>query len=482
MVSRAPRTGTFERWTYGRAAWLAVFGLALGATQTAQADGEDGETPEVQQQLASGEFYTLDPIPVSPENLVDEIEPAAGPPYTNVLFLNFDGETLGYGNDDSSANTTFIQQLAGPFAAYGAGNKRAATIQAVMSDWAAYNVVITDQRPNNSPYTMCMTGPTNPFGGGVLGIAPLDCNDQMKENIVFAFHSANDQFSADTQATTISQEIAHAYGLEHVNEANDIMNPYNAGGNPSFKDQCISIVPNQGQILCTQQHQQLGGCAGGTSQNSHQELLAMFGAAAPDNTPPTVSVTYPSDGQTFDVGASFEITVDASDDQVVDNVEIFVNGTGNMDNAAPYALNVQNIPAGSYTVYAVATDSSQNTAQSSTITFHVDNGAPATTDDSSTSGPDPTDTDSTSGSDSGTDSGTGEPNPTTGPVGDDDDDDDDDSGTDSDFGALPPGYGDSDGFDEGCGCLVDGGAGSRGVGFAVLLLALGLRRRPRARA
>ena len=60
MVSRAPRTGTFERWTYGRAAWLAVFGLALGATQTAQADGEDGEI--VVYDLAAGAAVQRIPV------------------------------------------------------------------------------------------------------------------------------------------------------------------------------------------------------------------------------------------------------------------------------------------------------------------------------------------------------------------------------------------------------------------------------------
>ncbi|MGB1276981.1 MAG: hypothetical protein ACPG77_14650, partial [Nannocystaceae bacterium] len=70
---------------------------------------------------------------------------------------------------------------------------------------------------------------------------------QQDRNVVYAFHSANDQFPAATQATTISQEIAHAYGLEHVDEPGDIMNPYNAGGDPGFLDTCIPIIPNNGQ-------------------------------------------------------------------------------------------------------------------------------------------------------------------------------------------------------------------------------------------
>src|SRR5690606_18073093 len=148
---------------------------------------------------------------------------------------------------------------------------------------AKYKVTITDTRPPAGNYTMGVFSPTNPFGGGVLGIAPLDCNDQLARNIVFAYHSANDQFQAATQATTMSQEIAHAYGLEHVKEPNDIMNPYNAGGDPAFLDKCLAYDQGGGGIQCNQQHNEF---CGGSGQNSHAELTALFGQAAPDLTPP----------------------------------------------------------------------------------------------------------------------------------------------------------------------------------------------------
>jgi len=126
-------------------------------------------------------------------------------------------------------------------------------MEAVRNDWEPYNVLIVDNRPASGDYTMNVTPPTNPIGGSVLGIAPLDCDDMMTHNdITFAFHGANDGFPASVVATTIGQEVAHSFELEHVDEPGDIMDPFNAGGGPSFRDQCIQLV--QGGQLCRAAH------------------------------------------------------------------------------------------------------------------------------------------------------------------------------------------------------------------------------------
>jgi hypothetical protein len=194
-------------------------------------------TVEQLQEIGLGQ-YRGDPRPVPAElpherNPDDPVEHAS----QGRIFVNFDGASLSYGNDDSRNNITQIGELAGNFAAYGGGDKRDAVMQAVRADWAPFNVIVTDARPASGDYTMNMTGPTNPFGGGVLGIAPVDCGDaQTHNNITYAFHSSGDQFSAAVTATTIGQEVAHSYGLEHVDEPGDVMNPFNAGGDVLFID------------------------------------------------------------------------------------------------------------------------------------------------------------------------------------------------------------------------------------------------------
>jgi hypothetical protein len=282
-------------------------------------------TVEELQAIGAGQ-YRGDPIPV-PDDAPRErapVRPQAAKQGT--IFVNFDGENLSSGFDNSQTNSTSIGNLAGPFAAYGepqGGTKREAVLAAVRTDWEAYNVIITDSRPASGDYTMNMTGPTNPFGGGVLGIAPLDCFDsQTHNNITFAFHSANDGFSAATTATTIGQEVAHSYGLEHVDEPGDIMNPFNAQGDPAFRDACIQIVQS---LSCPQQH--AAHCGGdGAQQNAHQELLELFGASVPDTAAPNVMITYPQDGDVFPPGSDFAIEVTATDDVAIAFVQLYNNG------------------------------------------------------------------------------------------------------------------------------------------------------------
>jgi MYXO-CTERM domain-containing protein len=391
-----------------------------------------------------------------------------------VIYVNMDGANLTCGNGSDNALNDYSviacqYGFTGAYPSYGGtAAQRQSVIDAVEQDWSPFNAIITTTRPNAGPYTMCMTGPANhPFGNGVLGVAPLDCNDNMPSNIVFAFHSASQLggfLGANTQATTISQEVAHAYGLEHVASSSDIMNPYNQGGNPAFTDTCIGLVSGQGQpILCTSQHSQF--CPNG-QQNSYQELLDMWGSNNPDVTPPNVVVAYPHDGDVFDIGSNFTIECAANDDQSVAGVELWINDAqmGGTRTAEPYSWDVTNIPAGSYDIYCIATDDWDNTAMSPVITVTVEEGGMPGDGGADTGGTTTSTTGSTTGSTgsgSGTDSGAG------GETG----------GLDT--GGLPPGYG-LDNDAGGCACNSDTPARSSWVLLTLLALPLVRRRREHA--
>ncbi|HWB76446.1 MAG TPA: Ig-like domain-containing protein [Nannocystaceae bacterium] len=353
-----------------------------------------------------------------------------------VLFVNFDGAELSSGWDDSINDVTQIGECAGSFAAYGDGSMRDAVMQAVRTDWAAFDMVVTDTRPASGDYVMNMTGPSNPFGGGVLGIAPLDCDDsETPNNITFAFVSANDGLGASEHATTIGQEVAHSFGLEHVGDEGDIMNPYVAGGDPSFKDECIGIV-NGGS--CPDQH--AAECGDAYSQNSFRELMTLFGPSTPDAAAPTVAITFPMDGQELDNGTDFAIMVDASDDQGIAEVTLYQDGEAvASDGSAPYSWQVNGLPAGVYELYAKATDLSGNEAMSDTVTIGIGHAPPPSDDggvsDSGDAGDDGGGVDDGGNVDDG------------GPAGDDGGDEGEPVGGT----ALPPGFG-LDGAEEGCAC------------------------------
>lgn len=403
------------------------------------------------------------PMPADAPRLNADNNPVTGGSYSGVVFVNFDGATLTGGSDDSRDNRTGLSQLVGPFAAYGEGAKREATLQAVREDWAAYNILIVDERPSGGDYTMNMTGPTNPYGGTILGVAPLDCDDaSTHNNITYAFHSANDSHSASTQATTVSQEVAHSYGLEHVNNGSDIMNPSNAGGDPSFLDQCIPIVPHpEFGILCTGQH--IASCGSESQQNSHAELLTLFGPAIADDTPPQVEIVSPSDGANYQAGDSFSIDIEASDDGSVAEVELFVDGVAEgTRTSAPWSFDVDGIPLGEYEFYVSAIDLAGNESMSNVVTISVTATGEA---------PEGEDTD---GGETGDGSGGGD-----GPSDDDDTNADDSDAGESTDGALPPGFGGAVEETDGCAC----NAGKPPTGMAAMLLLLGFattRQRRRA--
>lgn len=380
------------------------------------------------------------------------------------IFVNFDGAQLSSGWDDSHNDVTQIGECAGSFASYGDGSMRDAVMQAVRTDWADFDIVVTDERPASGDYVMNMTGPSNPFGGGVLGIAPLDCDDsETPNNITFAFVSADDGLGASEHATTIGQEVAHSFGLEHVDDETDIMNPYVAGGDPSFKDECITIV--QGGS-CPDQH--VAECGDAYAQNSYRELMTLFGPSTPDTAAPTVTITFPTDGQELDAGTDFAIMVDASDDQGIASVTLFQDGQQVAeDTSAPYSWQVNDLPSGVYELYATAVDLAGNEMQSDTVTIGIGHAPPPADDEGGPAG------DSGGADDEG---GSGDPSGDGADAASGDGADDD--GAPVGGTALPPGFG-GDGA-EGCACVTQPRDRVGSLAAAMLVVvALGRRRRAR---
>jgi len=87
---------------------------------------------------------------------------------------------------------------------------------------------------------------------------------------------------------------------------------------------------------------------------------------APADTAPTVSITNPANGTT--VSGSVNVTANASDDNGVNQVEFFVDGSSiGVDTTAPYSVswNTSTYSDGAHTVSAVATDTISQTGNDS---------------------------------------------------------------------------------------------------------------------
>ena len=107
--------------------------------------------------------------------------------------------------------------------------------------------------------------------------------------------------------------------------------------------------------------------------------VAVFGvpSGGAANSPPTVSLTSPANGATFEAGSILTLAATASDpDGSVSRVDFLANGTQvGSDDAAPFTVQWGGVAAGSYTLTAVATDNLGATKTSTPITISV--GAPS---------------------------------------------------------------------------------------------------------
>jgi hypothetical protein len=118
--------------------------------------------------------------------------------------------------------------------------------------------------------------------------------------------------------------------------------------------------------------------------------------SAPDTTPPTVSMTAPTNGST--VSATITVSASAMDNVGVTSVQFKLDGAnlGAADTTSPYSIswNTTTASNGSHTLTAVASDAAGNTTTSAGVTVTVSNGgailfgdsAIESTDDATNSG------------------------------------------------------------------------------------------------
>ena len=149
-----------------------------------------------------------------------------------VVYLNFSDGTEAVTEGDKDDATHNVSSLCGTerVGAYWGSSECGdrAECADLITDLVAdhfrdFNVVFTLERPESGPYTMAVIGPpSGNCGFGVEGAAPLDCNNQNPENIVFAFDCPA---SVAACSVTISQELAHSFGLAHTQQTCDIMTP-----------------------------------------------------------------------------------------------------------------------------------------------------------------------------------------------------------------------------------------------------------------
>jgi MYXO-CTERM domain-containing protein len=143
-------------------------------------------------------------------------------------------------------------------------------------------------------------------------------------------------------------------------------------------------------------------CRGGGEPGAYEGAIGVLEcSAAPypaDDTPPVVTITYPADGEVFAPGSDFTITAEATDDRIISDLELYLDGEPVVRLfEEPWAWDVSNIAAGEYELGVVARDG-RNMGLSQAVTIVV-----GTPDDADTSGGEsttaPIDADTSAGGD-----------------------------------------------------------------------------------
>ena len=129
-------------------------------------------------------------------------------------------------------------------------------------------------------------------------------------------------------------------------------------------------APNRyGTATVTVVAQDNGGIANGGIDSSVPQTFSIT-----VNGPPTVAITSPTNGVAFFAPASFTLLADAHDpDGTIAKVEFFTgtNKLGEAITGEPYFIVLTNLPVGSYTYQAIATDNLDATGTSAPVTISV---------------------------------------------------------------------------------------------------------------
>ncbi|HET9187792.1 MAG TPA: Ig-like domain-containing protein, partial [Acidothermaceae bacterium] len=118
----------------------------------------------------------------------------------------------------------------------------------------------------------------------------------------------------------------------------------------------------------------------GTNATASFDNVTVTGAPPPpsSNAPPTVSISSPASGATFTAPANISVTAAATDtDGTVSRVDFFAGSTPiGAATTAPYGLTWSSVPAGTYSLTAVATDNAGATTTSAAISVTVNDPVP----------------------------------------------------------------------------------------------------------
>jgi len=239
------------------------------------------------------------------------------------IYLNRWGGTYYGGFDDSSTNySSIVYGSSATVSGFGGNDDQWGTVLGCVQDmFSRFNVYVTDVEPLDGDYVEAVVGGSPQEMGmswGVGGVAPYDPNTCgiISKGIVYAFAESygKDEAGLQSLCETVTQEVAHAFTLDHEYMCEDPMTYLDGCEAKSFQD-VYAPCGEWSERACT--------CGdGGETQNSVQQLYTLLGPGEgiepppPPNDlePPQLALLSPEDGVTVLGNEPLEIVATASDD------------------------------------------------------------------------------------------------------------------------------------------------------------------------
>lgn len=297
------------------------------------------------QQLHNPDWSLLDPrasadIAVPPPGTVLP-EPTAHAAVSNIIYLNrctggctitkssppsssaVNNQTWIIGDSSTPAGTQFhISEFAFSQATWDE------LVTCVKQVYAPYNVVITETDPGNVPHHMALVAgtaadygipPNQALGKAELGSSFCEPKDNaISLNIANDHRPGSGMTLAQNICWTVAQETAHSWGLDHEILCNDALTyDFSSCGQRFFRNKASDCgeVGISGPRACV---------CGGTLQNTHAKILAVFGASTGPQLEPTLRIDQPTAGSQFPAGNKVFVT--ASSPRGLTHIELWVNG------------------------------------------------------------------------------------------------------------------------------------------------------------
>ncbi|MDB4968806.1 MAG: hypothetical protein JWN44_4495 [Myxococcales bacterium] len=290
------------------------------------------------------------------------------------LWLDFEGAGVVHANGDDAAAMPVTSVLAAtsavipPFdstvSAPAVTRSQAidAVVDRVRTLFLPFDVRVSTTRPVAAPYTRILVGGMASALGVTAteaGLARLDCGNATDGDVayVFAGELTPDYGGVVGVANVAAHEAGHAFGLEHVTAATDVMY---AVASPSLTlPELFGLSFGSGSYSSYGAGTRL--CSGGDPIDEAAALACNVGlrAGGGDVTSPSLTWNPPAS----DVATRFRVAFDASDDVGVVRVEVYKNLEliASLD-APPYEADISATPSEHFYVTVEAIDAAANRA------------------------------------------------------------------------------------------------------------------------